>query len=56
MVSLIIENDKDYARMQIIAGIFLYLTLFSISYLFYKISGGIVNNMVPFICSGEILS
>tara|TARA_B100001057_G_scaffold350212_1_gene351690 strand:- start:184 stop:354 length:171 start_codon:yes stop_codon:yes gene_type:complete len=56
MVSLKIENDKDYARMQIIAEILLYLTLFSISYLLYKISGGIVNNTVPFICSGEILS
>lgn len=56
MVSLIVENDKDYARMQIIAGILLYLTLFSISYLFYKISSGIVDNTVPFICSGEILS
>ena len=56
MVSLIVENDKDYARMQMIAGILLYLTLFSISYLFYKLSNGIVNNTVPFICSGEILS
>ena len=56
MVSLIVENDKDYARMQMIAGILLYLTLFSMSYLFYRISGGILNNTVPFICSGEILS
>ena len=51
-----IKDDKDYARMYIIAGILLYSTLFSFTYFMYKLSSGVCSFAIPYFYSGEILT
>ncbi len=41
MVSLIIANDRDWSRINIIVGFIFYIILLGFSLLVYKIGGGI---------------
>ena len=56
MVSLLVKDDKDYARMYLIAEILLYTSLFSLTYFMYKIYSGVCSFAIPYFYFGEILS
>ena len=54
MVSLIITNDRDWSRINIIVGFLFYIILLGLSLLLYKMGSGIYNYREHLLLAGEI--